>query len=139
MVLFESHTGKSRYNAGEGSRTWDTFLFLGVMGGVLYSSQAKAGLVNSNQEWCFGKLHGILKKGVPRGMPWEVKEKLLAIRAVGKVISGTYACLLLCRLLVMSLHEDASVSSRTLQTTKPNKMDMETTIPWSSLAKFLTL
>lgn len=70
-------------------RTW-AYAFLRVHGWSALEFQAKAGLVNSNQEqWCFGKLHGVLKKEVSRGMSWEVKGKLLAIRAVGKVISVT--------------------------------------------------
>lgn len=42
---------------------------------MLWCSQPKAGLANSNQkESGFGKLHRVLSKGHIRGRPWEVGE-----------------------------------------------------------------
>lgn len=52
-----------------------TCAFIRVMGGVPWVSQAKARLVNSNQNECgFGKLHGVLSKGRTKGRPWETGE-----------------------------------------------------------------
>lgn len=54
---------------------WAQSVMLGYVGGVLWGSKAKAGLVNSNQkEWDFGKLHRGLIQGAPSGRPWEAVE-----------------------------------------------------------------
>lgn len=54
-----------------------------------WGSQAKARLVNSNQNECgFGEHHGVLSTGCVRGRPWETGEPA-DHRVAGEVRSGT--------------------------------------------------
>lgn len=72
-----------------------------LQGAVLWSPQAKAGLVNANQkEWGYGKLlHG---GSYPRGVQGEGSGRwvgLFITRVTREVISGTSIYFELCKLL----------------------------------------
>lgn len=73
MGHLKGHPGESRKGAAERERQdLGHVPLLGFASGVLWGSQAKAGLVISNQKEGFGKPHRNLTKGCTRGMPWMV-------------------------------------------------------------------
>lgn len=70
-------SGEVKAGAGrERGRTWGPLL--GSLGGVLWGSQAKIGLVSSDQkEQGFGELRGVLSKGHTHRRPWEWGEDFI--------------------------------------------------------------
>ena len=54
--ISRGQSGRSGQSADETVRTWGDKSLLGSVGKELWDFWAKAGLVNSNQEWAFGKL-----------------------------------------------------------------------------------
>lgn len=148
QVLVEIHSMPSGARQGGKAVCWERewqdqghIPLLESMGGMLWGSWARVGLVNSNQK-CRVLVSSMkfLSKAYTKGILWEAR-KLLITMAFGEILSGTCKCLWPWELLTKAYiyMEKASVSLKFPKSAWPNKKDAWTMVPWSSLAKPSTI